>query len=172
MYIKEAFEQFRKMKSGLPGMIEDELRRVRIEELVKDQLYSGIDGKGNALRPTYTEDPYWRTVTKTDKAAKRRGEQYRDFKAKITPPQGSFLGFSPRNTNTPNLIIRGDFYDSIKSDVRNWGVKIYSEGFYASGDIERKYGKEIFGLTRIAKGYIVRNHLAPALYKYFKDYGL
>ena len=90
------------------------------EEFITEQLYSGLNGDEVPLRPTYTNDPYFNMYREPKKAA----ERYKKWKARIQPPARSYLGFKPRDIDTPNLIIRGDFYSSITAVPIADGVMI------------------------------------------------
>lgn len=155
-------------------MLEDELRSdiPDIEDFVREQLYSGVNGREKPLRPTYTNDPYWMEVTKSPKAAKAKGRGYMKYKKKQTPPAASYLGLPPRNEDTPNLIIRGDFYESITAKIAGDTIRISTQGLSFGSDIEKKYGSIIFGLGGHAKSYLIKNKINPALRKYFKKFGL
>ena len=159
---------------GFDRMIEDELKSDRedIEDFIQEQLYSGINGREKPLRPTYTNDPYFKEVTNTAKAAKSKAEGYKKYKKKKTPPTPSYLGYQSRDENTPNLIIRGDFYSSITAHVGGGVIKIGTEGLSFGNDIEKKYGSIIFGLSPKARAYLIEYRLKPAIKKYMEKYGL
>ena len=36
---------------------------IEVADLVREQLYSGLDGNTDSLRPGYSEDPYFRETT-------------------------------------------------------------------------------------------------------------
>lgn len=158
---------------GFDRMIEDELKSDKedIEDLIQDQLQSGLNGREKPLRPTYTNDPYFKTVTKTAKAAKSKAEGYKKWKKKITPPAATYL-YPARDADTPNLLIRGDFYHSITAHVGGGVIKIGTEGLSFGNDIEKKYGSIIFGLSPKARAYLIEYRLKPAIKKYMEKYGL
>lgn len=138
------------------------------EEFVTEQLYSGINGKGQPLRPKYSEDPYFNIY----KDPKKRAEQYKKWKAKIQPPARSYLGFAPRDMDTPNLIIRGDFYASITAIPIADGVAIVSQGVSFSADIEQKYGNVIYEISDKARKHYVDYYMYPQIIKFMKECGL
>ena len=113
----------------------------QFEEYVREQLYSGVDGDENPLIPGYTEDPYFKKTY--GEHWKKNAERYKNWKTKIQKPKPSYLGFSARGNNTPNLIIRGDFYSSITAIPISNGIRIASYGVSFGSDIEKKYGYKI-----------------------------
>ena len=102
---------------------------------------------------------------------------WRDMKERITPPETSnLLKFPPRNRNTPNLIITGEYHRSITPVVVDGkdGGKIITRsiGFYAGDNaLEEKYGPSHLGLTRKAKKYLLDNRIKPAIKNLLKKYG-
>lgn len=73
-------------------------KALEIVELNKGQLWDG-KGRDNAdLSPSYLEDPYFKTIESAKK--------YVSWKSKITPN-------SNRKAETPNLFIKGVFYESL-----------------------------------------------------------
>lgn len=147
-----------KMHSDLP----------QFEEYIREQLFSGLDGNERPLKPGYMEDPYFNQY----KNPKKEAQRYKDWKTKIQRPKPSYLGFSARNNNTPNLIIRGDFYSSITAIPVADGVKIVSYGVEFGSDIERKYGSQIFKVTETAKRHYINYRLYPRIEKYYNQCGL
>ena len=75
------------------------------------------------------------------------------------------------NYDTPNLIITGEFYSSIRVNVSSEGLKIGSDTTMGK-DIERKYGSIIFGLGQRSRSYFVEYVLSPALKEYFSRFGV
>lgn len=140
------------------------------EEFITEQLYSGVNGEEIPLRPKYTEDPYF--VENYGKNWKKRAEAYKKWKQKIQPPARSYLGFKPRNADTPNLIIRGDFYSSITAVPIADGISIVSQGLMFSNDIERKYGNVIYVISDKAKKHYITYYMLPEIQKLMKKYGL
>lgn len=138
--------------------------RKEFVEYVHEQLYSGINGAEKPLRPTYLTDPFF----KTDEQAR----SYMKYKKKITAPIPSWLGIPARSEETPNLFIRGDFYDSITAVPISDGVRIETRGVSFGKDIERKYGSIIFGISSYGKEYFIKYILSPQLKKMAQKYGL
>ena len=147
-----------------------------IHDLITDQLMSGLDENKRPLKPTYLDDPYFVETTKTPEAAKKKAHNYKAYKERITPPDASdILHLPPRDSNTPNLIIRGDYHASILPVVQAGkdGGKIVTKsvGFYAGDDLEKKYGPGHLGLTPEAKAYLLDERVMPAIKKLFEKYG-
>ena len=141
----------------------------KISDLIREQLYSGLDGKGNYLSPNYDDDPYFNE----DGPWKGRPDAYKRWKGKITPPMDSYLmHLPPRPLSVPNLIITGSFYGSIRATVNGESVDVVSSGFVDGADILRKYGDDILLPGYNARLYINENILRPWLDDFFRKYGL
>jgi hypothetical protein len=170
MEFKEYVNRWKKLSSGLKPQLVDGMHQdiSQFEEYIREQLYSGVDGNENALTPGYMEDPYFDGFKNPKKAA----EWYKNWKARIQPPRPSYLGFSARNSNTPNLIIRGDFYSSITAIPISDGVRIVSYGVAFGADIERKYGSQIFKISEKAGSHYMEYRLLPKIERFIKECGL
>lgn len=116
-------------------------------ESVKEQLYSGLDGDDRELTPNYLNDPFFNS--KDAGRWKNNNKGYMIWKSKITPPQSSYLGFRARNIETPNLIIVGDFYNSIFVKDTDNGIEIGSDSTLGAS-IEKKYGSRIFKVSDLS----------------------
>lgn len=159
------------ISSGFGNMVLNEVLRADVPEIIREQLYAGKNGRGKNLRPTYDNDPFFKSAEAGP--WRNRAKAYKNWKMKVQPPKtGSFLGFAPRSAETPNLIIKGNFHDSIFATKTADGINVGSDGFSQSGDIEQKYGQVIYGLSPQAKRYLAEHRLKPAVNAYFKKYGL
>lgn len=138
------------------------------EEFITEQLYSGVNGREEELRPRYSEDPYFRSF----RNPKAEAERYKKWKAKIQPPARSYLGLKPRDVDTPNLIIRGDFYASITAIPIAEGIRIESQGVSFSTDIEQKYGHVIYEIGDKARKHYIDFYMLPRIMKLMRDCGL
>lgn len=137
-----------------------------LADLVREQMYAGLDGKGDFLSPSYDNDPYF----SEDGPWKGRSQSYKKWKEKITPPIDSYLmHLPPRPISVPNLFITGSFYDSIHVSVRDDTVDIVSSGFVDGDDIINKYGDDILFPGYNARLYLKENVLLPWLHRYFKE---
>lgn len=161
---------WKRFADGLESKLVEQMhdRKELFEEFITEQLYSGVNGKEEPLRPKYSEDPYFNTF----KNPKKEAERYRKWKMKIQPPARSYLGFRPRNSDTPNLIIRGDFYASITAIPIADGISIVSQGVMFSSDIERKYGNVIYEISDKARRHWINYYMLPRINRFMKECGL
>lgn len=171
--ISEISEKVQSFSSGFSSMIENTLQSSSeiISELIQDQLESGLKGNEKPLRPTYTNDPYFKETTKTAKAAKQKAKGYMKWKKRITPPTATIL-YPARDVDTPNLYIRGDFYASIVTHVSGGIIRIGTEGLSFGNDIEKKYGSVMFKLSPKARYYLLEYKIKPAIKMYMEKYKL
>jgi len=124
--------------------------------LQKDQLYAGQDAQGNSLRPTYQDDPYF----KTRDAAQR----YSDWKDRLDQRAHNPL-FAKRPSGTPNLIVTGRWlYDTLVADVGGGALRVRSDSWLFS-KLEAKYGQALLGLNQTALRYYVEEILFTRLQK-------
>lgn len=140
-----------------------------VEELIGEQLYSGLDGDTNSLRPSYSDDPFFDIKGRWY----HDSDGYIEWKKKITPPVTSLrLNLPPRPIDVPNLYITGAFHESIRASVNGDSLSIGTFGFTEGPDIVRKYGDNILNLGVDAREYIVLEMLEPFIGDFFKKYGL
>lgn len=161
---------WKRFADGLETTLVEQMhdRKDMFEEFVTEQLYSGVNGEEEPLRPKYSEDPYFNAF----RNPKKEAERYRKWKMKIQPPARSYLGFRPRNSDTPNLIIRGDFYASITAIPIADGISIVSQGVMFSSDIERKYGNVIYEIGDKARRHWINYFMLPRINRFMKECGL
>lgn len=139
-----------------------------VEDLIGEQLYSGLDGDTNSLRPSYSDDPFFDIKGRWY----HDSDGYIEWKKNITPPIASpRLNLPPRPIDVPNLYITGTFYESIRATVNGGKVLINTVGFSDGPDIVRKYGDNILNLGMDAREYIVLEMLKPFVGNFFKKYG-
>lgn len=162
--------KIKELNDEFPKTVEESLRNSGnvIRDIIQDQLLSGLDGNMRPLTPTYLTDPYFET--------KAQAIRYMEWKKRITPPvMSDILHLPPRDDDTPNLIIRGDYYDSITPSIVGSGksakLVVRSEGFYAGNDIENKYGKAHLGLTDKGRAYLISEKVYPAVAALIKRLG-
>lgn len=170
MELKQYFEGWKRFADNFEGVLINQLhdKKELFEEFVTEQLYSGVNGDEQPLRPKYSEDPYFNMF----KHPKIEAERYKKWKAKIQPPARSYLGFRPRDVDTPNLIIRGDFYASITAIPIADGISIVSQGVEFASDIERKYGDGIYEIGNKARKHYIDYYMLPRILKLMKECGL
>ena len=134
---------------------------------VAEQLYSGQDGDGSHLSPTYDDDPYF----EEEGYWYHRAKDYKAWKYSITPPiSGTMLGLPPRPDNVPNLYINGKFYSEITA-ARKGDVLVVDPGAGHGPAIVAKYGDTILNMGPTAMGYFNINFMLPAIDSFFKDCG-
>lgn len=158
------------IKDGIQDSILECLAEKRdiITQSVTEQLYSGLDGNGDYLSPTYDEDPYFNEFGPWHGAS----YAYKKWKERITPPMRSpMLGLPPRPVDVPNLFITGLFHDSIKASRQGEVLRVYTSGFRDGPLIERKYGEQIFRLTDDAREYFNIYALRPWLNDFITNCG-
>lgn len=136
---------------------------------VYEQMYSGVDGKGKYLSPTYESDTYF------DQPGIWQGKQkqYEQWKATITPPRsGTLLGLPARPLSVPNLFINGKFYSDIFAYRDNLQINIDVDETGDGPAIVDKYGESIFKLGKEAVGYFNERYTSPAIVKFYEECGL
>lgn len=139
-----------------------------VEDLIGEQLYSGLDGDTNSLRPSYSDDPFFDIKGRWY----HDSDGYIEWKKKITPPITSpCLNLPPRPVDVPNLYITGTFHESIRATVNGGKLLINTVGFSDGPDIVRKYGDNILNLGMDAREYVVLEMLKPFIGNFFKRYG-
>ena len=130
-----------------------------VEDLIGEQLYSGLDGDTNSLRPSYSDDPFFDIKGRWY----HDSDGYIEWKKKITPPITSpRLNLPPRPVDVPNLYITGTFHESIRATVNGGKLLI---------NTVRKYGDNILNLGMDAREYVVLEMLKPFIGNFFKRYG-
>ena len=160
------FDRLESIIDAISGGIQDSIlecleeKRDIITSSITEQLYSGLDGNGEFLSPTYDDDPYFNELGRWHGAS----YAYKKWKERITPPMRSpMLGLPPRPVDVPNLFITGMFHESIKAARQGDIIRVYTSGFRDGPQIERKYGEAIFKLTDDAREYFNIYALRPWL---------
>lgn len=134
---------------------------------VTEQLYSGLDGDGKHLSPTYDDDPFF----EEEGPWYHRAKDYKAWKYSITPPvSGTMLGLPPRPDEVPNLFINGKFYSEITAS-RKGDVLVVDPGNGDGPSIVAKYGDEILNMGPTAISYFNTTYMLPAIDSFFKDCG-
>jgi hypothetical protein len=143
-------------------------------QMVREQLYSGVNGLGEYLSPIYEEDPYFNKVNwhhYEDDVLYIGAEGYKEWKMKITPPEASrMLDLAPRPASVPNLFIDGTFYNCIDYVKTDYGVDVTA----MEGDaplIVAKYGAVILDISEVAVDYFNKNYTTPAIEELFSNSG-
>ncbi len=134
---------------------------------IQEQLYSGQDGMGDNLSPTYDDDPFFE-----EKGTwYHRAGDYKKWKHEITPPvPGSMLGLPPRPDEVPNLFINGKFFSEITARME--GDQLTTDPGVGDGpDIVAKYGDEILNMGPSAIEYFNETYMLPAIGEHFQKCG-
>lgn len=171
--IIEAEKNFNALVEGFESMIRNIMaaQKKELQIYITEQLYSGVNGKDKPLRPTYLNDPYFKSRESGKWYKNARG--YMMWKEGITPPYASsWLGIPRRSPDTPNLIIRGDFHNSITAVPFDKGLRIESVGVSFSDDIERKYGQAIYRVGSYARRYFIEKYVKKGIEDYFRKFGV
>lgn len=165
--VESKLMELARLAEGFEGMVERIIaeNQDEVEQLIREQLLAGVDGDEKELRPTYTNDPYFKE--KYGKNWRKKAESYREWKNDITPPAPSKIGFRGRNENTPNLIIEGMFHRSIKAEPIAGGLRIGTHGIDFGKDVESKYKSTIFKVSRTANKYFIKKILRKKVEGYF-----
>jgi hypothetical protein len=119
-----------------------------LNDLNLEQIYDGKTNTGDDIRPSYYEDPYFKTP--------EQAIAYSNWKDRITPN-------SRRNRGTPNLFINGYYYRSRSLSLA--GDVIRFDSFWPEGSkIHQKYAN-INGLGGSYKSDFINHFLQPVLSK-------
>lgn len=171
--IIEAEKNFNAFVEGFEPMISNIMsaQKKEVQIYITEQLYSGLNGNDKPLRPTYLNDPYFKSRESGKWYKNARG--YMMWKNRERPPYASsWLGTPRRSPETPNLIIRGDFYNSITAVPFDKGLRIGSVGISFSDDIERKYGQAIYKVGSYARKYFIEKYVKKGIEDYFRKFGV
>ena len=134
---------------------------------IQEQIYSGQNGDGELLSPTYDSDPYF----EEEGPWYHRSQDYKAWKRSITPPVGSsLLGLPPRPDNVPNLFINGRFFSEITASISDNELYI-DPGINDGPDIVRKYGASLLEIGDATVRLFNRKFMGPSIEKFFKDCG-
>lgn len=136
-------------------------------DLIQEQIYSGVDGEGHYLSPTYDEDPFFEKPGRWY----HKASIYKYWKEIITPPVRSpLLCLDPRPVEVPNLFIDGTFFGQINASMHGDMLDV-SPGNGNGPDIEKKYGDRLFMLGNDAVEWFNLEYLWPNIEKLLNDCG-
>lgn len=170
--MKDFARNFEKFANGFEARVVSEIQQNKnlFVSYITEQLYSGVDGNENYLRPTYLDDPWFNT----EEAGRwyKKPRWYMAWKAHITPPAVSFTGIAARPRDVPNLIISGTFYDSIQAVDVSGGINITTQGVDFGADIVRKYGEDIFKVGDHGRQDWLIMNLEPSIESFWTECGL
>ena len=138
-----------------------------VVKLIQEQLYCGVDGNGEYLKPTYDDDPFFDEPGPWYK----RASDYKAWKQRITPPVASSnLNLAPRPVEVPNLYIDGTFFGQINAVMKGSFLDI-SPGNGNGPAIKGKYGESLFMLGSNAVEWFNIEYLWPSIERFFSDCG-
>lgn len=107
-----------------------------ILQMQRDQLLAGQDNLGNPLRPTYQNDPFFKSEAKMEawvRVKKKRASYHEGLKT---------LNLGVKSPDTPNLIYtrhgKGKFQGKLRADITATDLKIYST-WSRGKNVENKY---------------------------------
>lgn len=144
----------------------DDNRNV-VLQAVREQLYSGQDGKGSYLSPTYDNDPYFNEPGWWF----GRAYAYKAWKREITPPvKGTMLGLDARPDEVPNLFVDGTFYSEISARRNGNGLEM-DAGNGNGPSILAKYGDNILMMGPDAIEYFNLYYLIPSIEDFYRSCG-
>lgn len=143
-------------ETAAPAWVREALVKAEAEvlRLVKGQLWDGKAADGGDLRPSYSQDPYFKTP--------EQSVRYRLWKQEITPNPS-------RDPDTPNLFIAGRFYNELGVDYSTEAMTVQGATSYA-GEIVAKYGLKSFGLSDAHLAYVSDVFVKPHFQQRLKEH--
>ena len=117
-----------------------------LKELMRDQMYAGLDGNGKSLTPKYSQDPYFKKPG--------AGERYARWKDTLWQRDHNSI-FPAKDIDTPNLIVNGNLIYKVLDFSAASQKMIVTAHSSIIPKIEAKYGS-VFKYSPIALGYIAQ----------------
>lgn len=154
-------DEFEKMPEIIGNIVSRE--KDILLSLNKDQMLLGRNTDGKPFRPTYLNDPYFKTSEQAKAYAARKKSLESKHNARIENP----TIYPPKGANTPNLIVTGPFQDSMYIVSGNRSFLIGST-YEDSDDIESKYKNLVFGISPESKAFFYKHYIYPELKKILK----
>lgn len=135
--------------------------------LNQSQLLLGRNTDGELLSPTYLNDPYFKTKEAAQAYAAKKKRLEWAHRPRIIFP----INYPNKPSDTPNLIVRGNFHDGmyVKSSSDSFTIGSRPRApltITDADDIERKYNNKVFGLTPLSKEFWWNYRLRQELYDY------
>lgn len=164
MDIKSMLNKAKRLERGYLGVIAQALRENKAEvlEMQKSQLLSGVDSEEKPLRPTYDQDPFF----KTDEGRKKYIKLKQETQSKHDQLR-KYNIFGNKDSLTPNLIVTGSYHKGLRTEVSKGTITIIGT-WSRSPNIERKYPTAL-GLTSIGFGVLFERYAKPDLIDYFNN---
>ena len=154
------YDRIRKKITDIDSTIDEVVEKNKdvLLSLNRDQMLLGRDAKGNELFPGYLNDPYFDNSAQAQAYAAMKQRLEAKHNARIENP----TIYPAKNRNTPNLIVTGPFQDNMFI-ITSPGKFTIGSTYVDSGDIERKYNNEVFGISPGSVMFFYDNYLKPAL---------
>lgn len=117
-------------------------------ELQRDQMYAGLDARGQHIAPRYSQDPWFKS--------RESAARYAAWKARLNQRRPApYLPLRPEDV--PNLIINGRLiYDRLRLRVGPVSLAVDLPGF----DVERKFGP-VLGFSPVVLDHYRRTYFWP-----------
>lgn len=154
------YDRIRKKITDIDSTIDEVVEKNKdvLLSLNRDQMLLGRDAKGNELFPGYLNDPYFDNSAQAQAYAAMKQRLEAKHNARIENP----TIYPMKRRDTPNLIVTGPFQDNMFITTSPGQFTIGST-YVDSGDIERKYNNEVFGIAPGSVMFFYENYLKPAL---------
>lgn len=150
---------------GISDVVGDVVSRERgvLLSLNKDQMLLGRNTDGKPFRPTYLNDPYFKTREQAKAYAAMKKKLESEHHARIENP----TLYPEKSPNTPNLIVTGPFQDGmfITTDTKSF---LIGSTYADSDEIESKYDNLVFGISPESKKFFYEHYIHPELLKLLK----
>lgn len=169
MDIQQVADIIRKISDGLEETCRQCLQAESplILDLIREQLFSGVDGDEQYLSPTYDDDPFFNLPGQWY----HHSQAYKKWKSEITPPMvGVRTDLPARPENVPNLTIDNTFYSELNARLTGDGLDI-DPGIGNGPDIVGKYGDRILFPGPTAVEYFNIYKMIPAIGEHFEKCG-
>lgn len=156
-------DDIRDLERSVIDTMTSTLESLNLTQAIRAQIDSGIRGSGAVLRPTYSQDPFF-------KSAEDAQEWITKYNKNISSSYPEW-NLPVRDTDTPNLNITGElFLNYITADVQGGDVVIQAVGSPIEADIRAKYGDDVLSLSPQVRG-VIEDKLNTAIKETVNRYG-
>ena len=156
-------DDIRDLERSVIDTMTSTLESLNLTQAIRAQIDSGIKGSGAVLRPTYSQDPFF-------KSAEDAQEWITKYNKNISSSYPEW-NLPARDTDTPNLNITGElFLNYITADVQGGDVVIQAIGSPIEADIRAKYGDDVLSLSPQVRG-VIEDKLNTAIKETVNRYG-
>lgn len=150
--IQKVQQKLKEVRRGkLAEFAADELRgkETWLADLNREQMLRGENAHGGKITPSYLNDPFFKTP--------EQARKYAQWKQEITPnPRRDFA--------TPNLIIRGDFHESITAKISSRIVR-FETATLLGRKVTAKF-TNVLGMNPESR-YYIRKQILPQVKRRF-----